>query len=54
MGPTEEVPGDMVMASGSVLDPHITLANAEIQLDREVFDRNRLATSRREEREPHL
>jgi K+-transporting ATPase ATPase C chain len=30
----EQIPGDMVMASGSGLDPHITLANATYQLDR--------------------
>jgi K+-transporting ATPase ATPase C chain len=29
-----EVPGDMVMTSASGLDPHITLKNAEFQLDR--------------------
>src|SRR5262249_27227395 len=30
----ENVPADMVMASASGLDPHITLANARYQLDR--------------------
>jgi potassium-transporting ATPase KdpC subunit len=30
----DPVPGDMVMSSGSGLDPHITLQNAQYQLDR--------------------
>ena len=32
--PLQDIPGDMVTASGSGLDPNITLANAEYQLDR--------------------
>lgn len=30
----QEIPGDMLTTSGSGLDPHITLENAEYQLDR--------------------
>jgi potassium-transporting ATPase KdpC subunit len=36
--PLESVPADMVMASGSGLDPHITLANARYQLKHRVAD----------------
>ena len=32
--PLQDVPADMVMASGSGLDPHISVPNAEYQLDR--------------------
>jgi K+-transporting ATPase ATPase C chain len=34
--PLENIPADMVMAAGSGLDPHISLDNAEYQLDRVV------------------
>ena len=30
----EDVPGDMVTTSASGLDPHISLKNAQFQLDR--------------------
>ena len=33
-GDLQDIPGDMVTTSGSGLDPHITLQNAEYQLDR--------------------
>jgi potassium-transporting ATPase KdpC subunit len=32
--PLQDIPADMVMASGSGLDPHISMENAEYQLDR--------------------
>jgi K+-transporting ATPase ATPase C chain len=32
--PLQDLPGDMLTTSGSGLDPHITLQNAEYQLDR--------------------
>jgi K+-transporting ATPase ATPase C chain len=37
-GLMEKVPGDMVMASGSGLDPHITLDNALWQLDHRIAE----------------
>ena len=45
--PLEQVPADMVMASGSGLDPHITLDNALYQL------RHRIAAARAKTIKPH-
>ena len=40
LGETESVPADAVTASGSGLDPHISLRNAEVQAPRVAKERN--------------